>query len=82
MEDGAMPEYEKSKTWLVKLSDPNQDWNAYAKNNSAQDFIEQHKDDVDMVIKVEQLISQIGGATHKEYVELLAILGNIFFVNF
>lgn len=76
MEAAAVPEYEKSKTWLVKLCDPNQNWNSYAENSTGDAFIKEHMPDIDMVIKVEQIISQIGAATHKEYAALLDVLDN------
>lgn len=70
----AIPEYEKQKTWLVKLCDANQDWNAYAKNQTGDEYIKAHMADIEMVIKVESIITQISSATKKEYDELLDIL--------
>lgn len=74
----AIPEYEKQKTWLVKLCDANQDWNAYAKNQTGDAYIKEHMADIEMVIKVEGIITMISSATKKEYDELLDVLGMIF----
>jgi len=70
----AIPEYEKQKTWLVKLCDANQDWNAYAKNQTGDAYIKEHMADIEMVIKVEGIITMISSATKKEYDELLDVL--------
>ena len=73
------PEYEKHKKWLIKFGDKNVCWDDYSKSTEIAQYIEQHQADIDTVIKVEGIISQIAGMTTQEYTDLIDILGNFLF---
>ena len=73
-----IPEFEKNKDWLAKLSDPSQDWKNYVQENDATAFIQANKEQIDRVIKMEAIIRQISDKTFSEYNELLEILGKKF----
>ena len=74
MEGPLNADYDKWSGWLGKFSDPNINWEDYTKAPDMQSYIQEHKTDIDDVVKFEGIITQIGTHLDKEHKELNGVL--------